>query len=151
MVLGFFAIVFFQSSGRRRAAFFAFTALSVILSRGLLTEIIRFVYSHPRPFDALNFAPLIPESGNSFPSGHASFFFALAMSIWFFSKEWGITYFILAALNGLARIYSGVHWPLDIIGGVIVGMGSAAFLYGLLRPSISKLTPAPPKEAPPIA
>jgi membrane-associated phospholipid phosphatase len=40
---------------------------------------------------------------------------------------------------GIARIYVGVHWPLDILGGIVVGLASAWFVHWLLRDVREKL------------
>ena len=135
LVLGFLVLLYYQSTWRRRIYLFCEAALAVILSRGLITEIIRLFYHHERPFSFYNFTPLIPESGWSFPSGHASFFFALAMVIWYANRRWGTIYFILVTLVCLARIFVGVHWPLDIIGGAVVGIVSAIAIRALLKSS----------------
>src|SRR5581483_7506750 len=79
---GFLLLVFREKGWRRRFYRFAEGSLAIVLSRGLVTEVIRILYNLPRPFDALGFTPLIPESGPSFPSGHMTFFFALAMTVW---------------------------------------------------------------------
>ena len=133
LVIGFLVLVFGQPGARRKFYLFAEGALAVILARGILTEIIRFFYYHPRPFEIYGFVPLIPESGASFPSGHMTFFFALAMAVWYADRKWGVWYFVLAALMGIARIYVGVHWPLDILGGVVIGIASGAFIHWLLK------------------
>lgn len=133
LVLGFLILAYYQKGWRHKMYLFCEGALAVILSRGLFTEIIRFFYHHERPFSFYNFAPLIPESGWSFPSGHATFFFALAMTIWYVNRKWGIAYFILVTAVCLARIYVGVHWPFDIIGGAIIGIGSAMLIHRLLK------------------
>jgi undecaprenyl-diphosphatase len=139
LVLGFLILVFNQKGLRRKLYVFCEGALGVILARGIITEVVRFFYHHPRPFDVLGFAPLIPESGWSFPSGHMTFFFALAMAVWYADRKWGILYFILATLMGIARIYVGVHWPLDILGGIIIGIASAIFIRRILKSSREKL------------
>lgn len=118
---------------RIRFAIFAETALAAILARGILTEAIRFFYPVPRPFAVLNFTPLISESSSSFPSGHAAIFFAIAAALFFWNRKWGIWFFVFALVNGIARIFVGVHWPLDIVGGVFVGIGSAFIVHGLTR------------------
>jgi undecaprenyl-diphosphatase len=139
LVLGFFVLVYYQASWRRRVYLFCEGSLAVILSRGLITEIIRLFYKEQRPFSFYNFTPLINESGWSFPSGHAAFFFALAMVIWYADRRWGIAYFALVTLMAIARIYVGVHWPLDVIAGAVIGIGSAMLVHWLLRESRNKL------------
>ena len=62
------------------------------------------------------------EGGESaFPSGHATVMFALAFSLFFKNPRFGIVYFILATVSSLSRIVVGVHFPLDIAGGMLVG------------------------------
>jgi len=141
LVLGFFLFVFLEKGRRVRLFLFTETLLAIILSRGILTEIFRFFYSHERPFDALGITALIKESGNSFPSGHASFLFALATIIFYSNRKWGGWFFALATVNGLARIFAGVHWPLDILGGAIVGLGSGFLIHLLLKPEREKVVP----------
>ena len=135
----FLVLLFYEKGWRRKWFLFSEAAIAVILSRGLLTEIIRFFYNHPRPFDVLGFTPLISESGSSFPSGHAAFLFALAMVVFFRNRKWGTWFFILSVVNGIARIYVGVHWPLDVVGGAVIGIGSAWFIHWLLNDSRKKL------------
>lgn len=109
---------------RKKFNYYALLALSVILSRGIITEVIRFVYNRPRPFIALDFIPLVSENSYSFPSGHAAVFFAVAGAVWLYDKKWGSRFFISAALMGLARIFAGAHWPSDILAGALVGLFS---------------------------
>src|SRR3989344_493594 len=131
--LGAIYLILRSPGSRQRIFLFIETALALILARGLLTEIIRFFYHHARPFEALNIEPLFLASGSSFPSGHAAFFFALAMTLWFYNKKWGAWFFLFALVNGFARVYAGVHWPVDILGGIAVGVLSAYAVHALLR------------------
>lgn len=128
-----------QAGWRQRMFFFSEAAIAVILSRGIITEIIRFFYYSPRPFEALHFQSLIPESGSSIPSGHAAFFFALAIIIYFYNRRWGIWYFATTVFISLARIFVGVHWPSDIIAGAVVGILSGIFVHSLLKSYFQKL------------
>jgi len=59
---------------------------------------------------------------NSFPSGHAIIFGALATSLYFIHKKLGITYLILAIVIGFSRVVAGVHFPVDIAFGLLLGI-----------------------------
>jgi len=127
-----------ERNWRQRIYFFALAGLSVILARGLITEIIRFFYERPRPFLTLQIQPLIEHNlTSSFPSGNAAAFFALGLAIFYFNRKWGWRCLILALLIGAARIFTGVHWPSDILAGAIIGLVSA-FL-------VKKFLPQPEK------
>jgi len=62
------------------------------------------------------------EDYQSFPSGHALFFFAAATAIWHYDKKLGYAFFFAAALISSARIFVGVHWPSDVIAGAALGI-----------------------------
>jgi undecaprenyl-diphosphatase len=113
--------VFKEKEFKKRAKIFFQLTLAALISRGILTETIRFLYDRPRPFSVFNFTPLVSDSSASFPSGHAAFFFALGFIILSINRRWGLWFLSLAFLNGLARIFAGVHYPSDIIGGILVG------------------------------
>jgi undecaprenyl-diphosphatase len=135
MVVAFLVLVYYQNGWRRKVYLFCEAALAIILSRGIVTEVIRYFYHEPRPFSFYGLAPLFNETSWSFPSGHAAWFFALAMVAWFANRKWGWWYFLLALLMGVARVYAGVHWPIDIVGGAVTGIASALFIHWLLKRS----------------
>ena len=62
-----------------------------------------------------------------------TFLFALGMVVLCRSKLWGFWYLLLAAIVGVARIYVGVHWPLDIIGGALVSIACAAIIHAMFQ------------------
>lgn len=120
-----------------RASFYksSFILLAAILSRGLITEIIRFFYFRARPFTELGFNPLIDHAATaSFPSGHAAFYFAVAFAVFFFNRQWGWILTLSALLVGVARVSAGIHWPLDIFAGALVGAISFFVVKWLLVP-----------------
>ena len=101
-------------------------ALAVLLAWGLVAQTIHFLYPRERPFAALEFKALIAHAATpSFPSAHATVLFALAMAVWQENRRWGNYFFILAALNAVARVYVGVHWPSDVLAGAVIGIITA--------------------------
>ena len=102
-------------------------ATAALVARIVVKSIILLFVAEPRPFVYLHFIPLIsPAAGEelqSFPSGHALFFFALASATFLFNKRYGAYLLIVASIMGLSRIYVGVHWPFDIVSGALFGVG----------------------------
>lgn len=94
----------------------------------LTNQILKFTFTRPRPFEWM----LIPESGYSFPSGHAmvsvGFYGMLIFLIWQTNiskrkkKIWTIVLTCLVLLIGISRIYLGVHYASDIIGGFTLSL-----------------------------
>ncbi len=92
------------------------------VSAWILAQTLKFLIQAPRPFDLLpQVRSLISETGYSFPSGHATFYSALAFSIFFLHKKTGYVFILFAFLIGIARIAVGVHFPVDILGGFLLG------------------------------
>ncbi len=97
--------------------------ISGLAARFVFVEIIRRVYYRPRPFTAYNVTELWPKGAEaSFPSGHTAALVAIGMSIYFYNKKLGIAIIILGIIVGLARVIAGVHYPGDILGGIVVGL-----------------------------
>lgn len=119
---------------KRNAELFLLAAISAAFARYGLTFFIRFFYNRPRPFETLEgVRQLIPHAiGGSFPSGHAAAAFAIATTVFFYYPKTSILFFLAAVMIGIGRISAGVHWPSDVLGGAIIGVGSAwlvRFLY----------------------
>jgi len=152
LILSFLGFLLAEHGRRRRLFIFIEAALAILVSRGLVTEGIRFFHHVARPFEVWQVIPLVPETlGNSFPSGHATFYFALATVLFLRNRKWGIWFFIFAIINGFARIAAGVHWPMDVVGGAAIGIASAGIIHLLLRRSseelmLSDMPSASPRE-----
>ena len=112
-----------------------FHIIGVALLAWLATQIIKYFYFSPRPFLELENLKLLFTHGanDSFPSGHTAFAFALATMTYFFNKKTGLIFFICALLIGLSRVVAGVHWPLDILAGILLGGALACFLSSTCR------------------
>lgn len=94
----------------------------------VVARLLKLFIHTGRPFTELaNVQPLFTESGYAFPSGHATFFMALAVSIFLSHKKAGYVFMVFAIIIALARIAGGVHYPFDILGGFVLG-GVIAYL-----------------------
>ncbi|WP_407309558.1 undecaprenyl-diphosphatase [Desulfosporosinus sp. SB140] len=99
-----------------------------------INVIVSHIYFRPRPFMVLEkgtFTQLIPHSPDaSFPSDHTTGSFGFAAASWGKAPKWTtMSFTILAVLNGVARLYVGVHWPTDVIAGMIIGTLSGRVLW----------------------
>lgn len=83
-------------------------------------------YAHPGALVAV-------PGGSSFPSGHTSTSFACATVLSFFVPRAAPAFYLLAVAIGFSRIYVGVHWPLDVLGGVVLGLAVGLAVTALLR------------------
>ena len=119
---------------REKWEIFWVTAISSLVARFGVAELIRLFYHRWRPYLALpNVHRLITDTSWSFPSGHATFFFAMAMALYLYNKRWGTWFFIAATLITIARVIAGVHYPSDIIGGAIIGIAVAYATFYIAR------------------
>ena len=105
--------------------------LATALLAWILGQALKYLIGSPRPFLVLDDIPLLFTQGgyDSFPSGHATFFFALGTALFFQNKKFGILLFAGAVIMGAARIIVGVHWPIDILGGFVLGSGVVSAFY----------------------
>ena len=128
-----------QDSPRRRTlnwiggiAFYLFASIAL---SGIVTDIVKPIVGRARPkllYGEQQFYGFNPFSWGadnwSFPSGHATTFFALALAIAFLQPRWRLALVVLAAALTLTRPLLGAHYPSDVIAGAIVGAGTAALL-----------------------
>jgi len=120
-ILGAVALLLFRKNLKR----VVWAILAVVLAKFGIAEPIRLFWSRPRPFVANDVNLLIGKtSESSFPSGHASACFALSYIVYHYNKKAGIFFFVASFLVSIARVFVGVHWPLDILAGGAVGIFS---------------------------
>lgn len=88
----------------------------------------------PRPF-MLGLSPAYIEHGGrgGLPSAHSTVMFAVA-GVYFLERGlrgWGAALLVVAALTGWARVYVGVHFPIDVLSGAILGVALAWLVRAL--------------------
>lgn len=85
---------------------------------------LKTLFDIPRPFDVLpNVRSLVEQGlGDSFPSGHAMVLSSLSVAVMIYQRRLGILLLVLACLIGILRIIVGVHYPADILGGLLLGI-----------------------------
>ena len=113
----------------------AILGLAALILGNAVVYVLKYVVAEPRPFLVLgNVHQLVPESEvYSFPSGHSASSFAVATilglkySLNFKNKRFRLIYPLIAfaALIGFSRVYIGVHYPLDVVFGALIGILSA--------------------------
>jgi undecaprenyl-diphosphatase len=127
------ALLVFFVRGRKIPALHALYASLFGL---LVNWAIGLVYFHPRPFMVglgRTLLPHVPET--SFPSDHATLVFSIAFSF-LLSAEYraGSVLIPAAVLNSFSRVYTGVHFPFDIAGSLLVGLSAATMVRSLAMP-----------------
>ena len=114
---------------RRRGAVTATAAAGLAL---LIAQPIADAVGRARPFvDHPSQAHLLVTRSTdpSFPSDHATGAFAIAVAIWLYDRTIGALFLFFAALIAFARVYVGVHYPGDVLGGAILGAAVALLLF----------------------
>ena len=115
----------------RQAAFQA--ALSVFLAN-LVVKGINLVYFRPRPFAVMEVTRCFYRpTDSSFPSNPATVGFAMATAVYLCHRRAGLVMYGLATAFALARVYCGVHYPLDILGGALIGALTAVVVVRDLK------------------
>lgn len=112
----------------------SFFAFFVGLSAFLTSEVLKVIFSKLRPYKVYeNVDNLFYSTGYAFPSGHSTFYMALAFSIYFLHKKVGMILIFCAFFIGVARVMAGVHYPIDILGGYVLGIIIAVFFNYLFK------------------
>lgn len=86
--------------------------------------ILKNLVARERPCWIDSSIPLLVKNPRdySFPSGHTLASFEGAVSIWLYNRRWGEAFLVLAACIAFSRLYLFVHFPTDVLGGMVLGI-----------------------------
>lgn len=137
------AIIFFWREYRHHAPKFwselTSTTITVFLAWAV-SGILKLIVHAPRPFVEKGIEnQFMVQSHTSFPSGHATIFFALATIIFMYSKRTGIMLYCFAIVIATARVVAGIHYPIDVVAGALIGIGIALILHRSISPHVSTI------------
>lgn len=95
-----------------------------ILAGAMFTYPLKFIIDRTRPHDLIESTRLLTpsESDPSFPSGHTELSFLAATIVSRFHPGYSKYLYSFSFIVGLSRIYVGVHFPIDVVGGIVIGV-----------------------------
>ena len=133
----------------RRYSMLAYYAISEVAAAALV-QVLKHSFNMPRPVTVFGndpaFQQIIVEgvrmhNWHSFPSGHTGASFAAASSLWGWQKSFWIPVTILALLIAFSRLYLYVHYPTDVLSGVLLGSLSGWLSVLIFRKYTGEMMP----------
>jgi undecaprenyl-diphosphatase len=116
------------------------TVMLAMISIGIASALMvlcNHYYFRTRPFDNLPASSIYllfyKPTDSSFPSNLAAVLFAIGVAVCIKNRKYGSWLLGLAALSSFGRIYMGVHYPLDILGGAALGTVASFISLGIIR------------------
>ena len=130
--------VAWAQAGKKMRSELAIATLLAAIVATALDKILSSLYYDPRPFVSQGVTPLISHAAdNGFPSEHTLFGVTLAFVLFLYRPKLGLLAIALALIIGIARVLAHVHSPIDILGGILIGI-AAGYAGYLLAPKIQK-------------
>lgn len=120
-----------------RAFFCSFLAMSIA---AVVDFVVYIFWRRPHPFES-HYGEIIAPitsgmkiASDSFPSAHTYVAFAVATSIFLYGhRRLGVVLFVIALFIGIGRIGAGLHYPVDIVAGALLGTISGIFSYQIIK------------------
>ena len=132
------ALFVLRENKKKALIILGLTALTVAISDPFSSQILKKIFARPRPCNPEFFVEggrfLLGMRGSySFPSSHSMNMFAVAaLYACFYPKLW-IYFFSFASVIGYSRVYCGVHYPSDVLGGAVLGCLTGLGVYAAYR------------------
>lgn len=123
--------IFFNLKAKQSLYAVLFITISIFASDTISSKFIKYQVERPRPCREITMEPAAIQrvscgSGYSFTSSHAANHFCIAAFLitvfGYYMKRWKYLWWVWAAMISLAQVYVGVHYPLDVIGGGLLGI-----------------------------
>lgn len=141
--------LFYKTQKKKAALILLFFILTIVLSDQISSGLIKPFFERLRPTHHPDFKDFVDivhghrGNGFSFVSGHASnsFSFAVFLSMIFRNRWVTLVAFVWATLISYSRIYLGVHFISDVVGGIVVGSLIALIMYALFVSLQKRLFP----------
>ncbi len=135
IILAFSYFWFFKEEKKE-----ALRVIFSVLIAGSLAIFLKELFNLPRPYAVDNLTPLAGlRQLSGFPSVHSALAFSVATSVSLRKKSFGLLLIVLAIIIGLGRILANVHYPIDVIFGVVIGVIIAVFIEQLRFPKLGRL------------
>ncbi len=141
--------IVFNSSVRQSAWIIFFVTASIFASDTISSKLIKYQVQRPRPCQEKQMEPAVIQrvscgSGYSFTSSHATNHFCLAAFLVTvfggYMKRWKYFWWVWAGVISIAQVYVGLHYPLDVIGGGLLGSIIGISMGTLCRQRIKEAT-----------
>ena len=127
-----FALLLLLFRRTRKAGFAMAVALVLYMAAGHF--FLKPLFARPRPCDLNTSITMLVARphGHSFPSGHTASAFAAAFALWLQNRKLGVPALVLAAFIAFTRLYLYVHFPTDVLGGLVLGLALGFFASWLV-------------------
>ncbi|MCL2689414.1 MAG: phosphatase PAP2 family protein [Chitinispirillia bacterium] len=136
IIPGLIAAAWFIKRERKKAFIvLGLIILTIIITDQTSTQFLKKFFARPRPchpdflVEGGRFLMGMRRSIVSFPSSHSGNMFALAMLLFNFYPRRAVYFFGFASMIAYSRVYIGVHYPIDILGGAVFGCTAGAGVY----------------------
>lgn len=130
-------VVLWKLPAARKKHLIIYGILSGVLAL-VIARLAGLVYFDPRPFVIGHFTPLVSHSpDNGFPSDHTLLLAAIAAVLWPYSRKGAVLAGVIAVVVGAARVYVGIHHPVDIIGSIVFAVLAAWLIYRFVMPKVA--------------